>query len=406
MPVRSQRSSWILAPLCWLACGSALASALPACSREVLLGSIRVSPEPDASPDTGRDLASSPERVLYRGIQPLATAADPQAIQSADLDRDGRLDLVVTHGGAQLVRSYLGGGDGAFPRSYDTPCGDAVTSVAVADFNQDQRLDLAVMLATQGRLQVLAGRGDGTFTAARAYPTGSGPLLATDLNGDGRLDLAVATAGEVVILLGGPLGIGFEPLTPSRHPLPSAASALAAADLNRDRLPDLVVAMGGLPALRVLLNDGSGGFRASAPALVEPSSTLALVALDPASAPSAVVTGTANLSILSNRDGTLFQDLKLALFYPVGREPRRLTSADLDRDGRLDLLTASASEATLTVLFGTGAGDVQLPGATLRLAAPAAALAIADWNGDAVPDLAVVSSTPPELHLLIGLPQP
>lgn len=407
MPVRSQRTPWMLAPVCWFACWSAVAATLPACSREVLLGHISEPPELGPPPDPGADFGSSAERIHFRSTQPLATAADPQAIQGADLDRDGRIDLIVAHGAAKLVRSFLGGGDGTFPRFFDTPCGDPVSDLAVADFNQDQRLDLAVMLATQGRLQVFAGSGDGTFTAARAYATGSGPLLATDLNGDGHLDIAVATAGEVVILLSGSLGIGFEPLTPSRIPLPSAASALAAADLNRDGFPDLTIAMGALPALRVLINDGSGSFRVSSPMLVEPAQTVALVALSAGGAPSGVVTGATTLSLLSNRgDGTLFQDLKIGIRYPVGPDPRRLASADLDRDGNLDLLTASASEATLSVLFGTGAGDIQRIGSTLRIAAPAAALAIGDWNHDATPDIAVATTTPPELQILVGLLPP
>lgn len=405
MSVRSQHTPWRLASVCWFAAWSVFAAA-PACSREVLLGQIGETADLAARPDPRADLELSAERLHYRSTQPLATAADPRAIQGADLDRDGQLDLVVAHGAARLVRSFLGGGDGTFPRVYDTPCADVATAVAVADFNQDQRLDLAVMLGTPGRLQVLAGNGDGTFTAARDYSTGSGPLLAIDLNGDGRVDVAVATASEVVVLWSGALGVGFEPLTPSRHPIPSAATALAAGNLDRDGFPDLVVAMSPLPALHILSNNGSGGFRVRSPMLLEPSQTIALVALDGSGVPSGVVTGATTLSILNNRDGILVQDLKLAISYPVGRDPRFLASADLDRDGNFDLVTSSGSENTLSILFGSGAGDVQRLGATLRIAAPAAALALADWNKDTIPDVALVTATPPELHLLVGATQP
>ena len=126
----------------------------------------------------------------------------------------------------------------------------------------------------------------------------------------------------------------------------------------------------------------------------------------PTSSRAAVVTGATTLSILNNRDGILVQDLKLAISYPVGRDPRFLASADLDRDGNSDLVTSSGSENTLSILFGSGAGDVQRLGATLRIAAPAAALALADWNKDTIPDVALVTATPPELHLLIGATQP
>lgn len=311
----------------------------------------------------------------------------------------------MAHGQAKLVRSFLGSGDGSFPRFYDTPCSDAVTGLIVADFNADLRPDLAVILATQGLVQVFAGLGDGSFTAARTYATGSGPLLTADFNGDGRPDIAVATASEVVVLLSGPLGVGFEAVTPSRYPIPSAASALAARDLNRDQFPDLVIAMDGLAALHVLINDGHGGFRISSTELGEPSSTIALVDLDASGLPKGVVTGADTLSLLYNQGGRLFQDSKFTIRYPVGRNPHLLASADLDRDGHLDLLTGSADEPTLSVLYGSGTGDIGRVGAPLPIAAPATALTIGDWNQDAIPDVALVTPAPAQLHVLLGLGQ-
>lgn len=394
-----QVKPWALAPVLLLLGGAAL----PACEREVLLGYLSQSPGP---PDAAADSDAGSDPLQLRRAPPLALAPDPRAVRSADLNRDGQLDLLVAHGTAKQVRSFLGSGDGTFPRTVDTPCSDAVAGMVVADFNADQRPDLAILLGNQGVVQILAGRGDGSFTAARTYATGSGPLAAADLNGDGRPDLAVAAAGEVVVLLGGPLGVGFEPLTAVRYPIQGTAAALAAGDLNRDGFPELVVALGGLPALAILRSSGSGGFRVSSAALIEPSQTIALVALDSSLPPQGAVTGASTLTLLTNRDGLLSQDGKLAIRYPTGSDPRLLDSLDLDRDGHLDLLTASASEPTLSVLFGSGTGELRRPGATIRLAAPAAALSIGDWNHDTLADLAVVSATPPQLQVLLGGAQP
>ncbi|HRI48730.1 MAG TPA: VCBS repeat-containing protein [Pseudomonadota bacterium] len=399
MSLRCPAGPWVLA----FFYGLLGAVTLPACEREVLLGYL--SPTP-ASHDAGADSGPAGDPLRFRTALSLALELEPQAIASADLDRDGQPDLIVAHGAAKLIRAFLGSGDGTFPRVADTACGAATAGLVVADFNADQRPDLAVSLVGPGQVQVLAGRGDGTFTAARTYATGSGPLAAADLNGDGRPDLAIATASEVVILLSGPLGVGFEPLTPARYPIAGAASALAAGDLNRDRFIDLAVALGGLPQLAVLSNSGSGGFSLSSAALVEPSQTMALVALDGSGAPKGAVTGASTLTLLENQGGRLTQDLKLGFRYPVGPDPRLLQSADFDLDGHLDLLTASASEPTLSVLFGSGAGDLRHAAATVRLAAPAAALSIGDWNHDAVRDLAVVTVSPPQLHVMLGGEQP
>ena len=399
MVVRCPASSWVLA----LFCGLLGVATLPACEREVLLGYLTQPPAPlDAAADSG----PGGDPLSFRTAGPTALAPEPRAIRSADLDRDGQPDLIVAHGAAKLIRSFMGSGDGTFPRVIDTPCGDAATGLVVADFNADQRLDLAFILTSQGLVQVLAGRGDGTFTAARTYATGSGPLAAADLNGDGRPDLAVATASEVVVLLSGPPGVGFEPLPAARYPIPAAASALAASDLNGDHFPELAVALGSRPVLVVLSNNGSGGFSVSPVALAEPSQTVALVALDGRQAPKGAVTGASTLTLLENQGGRLSQDLKLVLRYPIGSDPHLLDSADFDLDGHLDLLTASASEPTLSVLLGRGSGDLRLLAATVRLAAPAAALSIGDWNHDAVLDLAVVTLSPAELHVLLGGAQP
>ena len=395
MSIRCPARPWVLA----IFSGLLGAVTLPACEREVLLGYLSQTP---ATRDAGADSGPGGDPLSFRAAGPLALAPEPQAMVSADLDRDGQLDLIVAHGSAKLVRTFLGSGDGTFPRAADTPCGDATAGLVVADFNADQRPDLAVILVSQGLVQVLAGRGDGTFTAARTYATGRGPLAAADLNGDGRSDLAVATASEVVVLLSGPLGVGFEPLTAARYPIPGAASALATGDLNRDHFTDLAVALGGLPALAVLRNNGSGGFSVSSTALVEPSQTVALVALDSSRAPKGAVTGASTLTLLENEGGRLSQDLKLVFRHPIGRDPQLLDSADFDLDGHLDLLAASASEPTLSFLLGSGTGDLRGPGATVRLAAPAAALSIGDWNRDAALDLAVVTGSPPQLHVLLG----
>lgn len=401
MSIRCPARPWRLA-CCYVLLGI---TALPACEREVLLGYLSQTPVPrDAGADSDSGSAGDPLR--FRAAAPLALAPEPQAIRTADLDRDGQPDLIVAHGAAKLIRTFLGSGDGTFPRVADTPCGDAAAGLVVADFNADQRPDLAIILASQGLVQVLAGRGDGTFTAARTYATGRGPLAAADLNGDGRPDLAIATASEVVVLLSGPLGVGFEPLTPARYPIAGAASALAASDLNLDHFIDLAVALGGLPTLAILSNNGSGGFGLSSAALVEPSQTLALVALDGSGLPKGAVTGASTLTLLENQGGRLSQDLKLVFRYPIGRDPQLLDSADFDLDGHLDLLTASATQSTLSILMGSGTGDLRRLGATVRLAAPAAALSIGDWNHDAVLDLAVVSSSPPQLHVMLGGEQP
>src|SRR5439155_1298688 len=113
---------------------------------------------------------------------------------------DGILDLAVTNAWSNDVSVLLGNGDGTFqaPRSFAV--GSSPLSAAVADINGDGRLDLAVAnygnpsVGDLGNVVVLLGNGDGTFQPALPFTVGTNPesVVVGDFNRDGKLDLAVA----------------------------------------------------------------------------------------------------------------------------------------------------------------------------------------------------------------------
>jgi hypothetical protein len=219
---------------------------------------------------------------------PRAIRVGPRMISVAvgDLNRDGKLDLVISShasGKPTTISVLLGNGNGTFqaPRSYSL--GNAASAyntapVVLADLNGDGRLD--VVTSWGPRIFVLLGRGDGTLGPAHSFSAGVAgnnavlSLALRDLNGDGRLDAVAGVlqgvnspGGFLSVLMGKGNGTFKAATTTSTGELQPWSVALT--DLNRDGKPDLLVAnyedgadYGNTPycAVDVSLGNGDGTF--------------------------------------------------------------------------------------------------------------------------------------------------
>jgi hypothetical protein len=92
---------------------------------------------------------------------PLGTT--PEAVKSADLNGDGKADLVVVNQGSNTVSVLLGNGNGTFQPKTDYATGTSPVDAALGDFNGDGKADLVVANRGSNSLSVLLGNGDGTF---------------------------------------------------------------------------------------------------------------------------------------------------------------------------------------------------------------------------------------------------
>jgi len=212
--------------------------------------------------------------VIYSSGGLVATS-----VAVADLDGDRKPDLVVANcavigsqdcSGGGSIGVFLGDGDGTFQpaTTYDSGGGNA-ESVAVADVNGDGKLDLVVANEGSSTVGVLLGNGDGTFQSAIVFgSSGNYPvsIAVADVNGDGKPDLVVANlcdincssvnGGVVGVLLGNGDGT-FQSAVPYSVGQ-GFLNSVAVADLNGDGIPDLAVANGGgyIGVIGVLLGKG------------------------------------------------------------------------------------------------------------------------------------------------------
>jgi hypothetical protein len=309
--------------------------------------------------------------------------AEPSKLAVGDFNADGKLDLAVANyggGGANNVSVLLGNGDGTFKPAVSYMTGPMPSSVAAADFNGDGKLDLAV--TNNGGLNgstvsVLLGKGDGTFNAAVNYPTHTTPVsvIAADFNRDGKPDLAVAdyNAGDLAIFLG--KGDGTFQAAVYYPAMPSALTgpeSVATADFNGDGKLDLAVATA---PVSVLLGNGDGTFQAAAsytagvfPHDIAIGDFDSDGKLDLAVAEPALPTREGNIvDILSGNGDGSFQ---APVSYTVGLGPVAVAAADLNHDGLLDLAVANIDSTNVSVLLNAGPPCANSPDITNVRASP------------------------------------
>ncbi len=328
-----------------------------------------------------------------------ATVMEPNAVATADFNGDGIPDLAVSNSnsGQVALTILLGNGDGTFTATAVSPTvGLYPDSIAVGDFNGDGIPDLAVSSVDDSKVTILLGKGDGTFTAAPALTLGSTPqsVAVGNFNGDGIADLAVVGANSVMIFLG--KGDGTFQQTAASPAAGSAPATVAVGDFNGDGIADLAVTNSlENGTVTILLGKGDGTFTAaSASPAVGPSPIGLVVAdfngdgiLDLAVADYDGYNDNAITILLGKGDGTF----QAPAYYGVyGDSFRSVAVGDFNGDGIADLAVGEFWTGTVAVFTGNGDGTFGA-GITASSNAPISSgyIASADFNGDGIPDLAV-----------------
>ena len=367
------------------------------------------------------------------------------AITTADFNGDGFQDIAIANTGSATVSIFLGTGTGKFSpaATASLPSTCPAAYLISGDFTGAASPDLLTVCALGG-IVVLPNMGAGTFgtplSTSLPGPGWVGNLLLgsihpaiADFNGDGHLDIAVptfdvsSTTAGWYLLLGKGNG-SFQ--APSPLPFSSFVPlSLAAGDFNGDGKPDLVAGVAdssGNTSLEFAAGNGDGTFQApTSVSLPTTVGSLILVAdvngdgnLDVVFAGSSLVTNV--LSLLST---SFLGESSITVLLGDGKggfqksfnatESSYMTGAalaDVTLDGKLDIIqtmiqgnftSGTTPTGAIEVRPGNGDGTFQNPITMGFLAATVPTdLAVADFNGDGRPDIAV--SALPAVGLSLG----
>jgi hypothetical protein len=296
---------------------------------------------------------------------PMKLAYSPGEIKLGDVNNDGMLDLGVTSSERDTVDIFLGNGSGRFNPAPGSPfLASASTELnthglQLADINRDGKLDIITTSNQLNTFATLFGDGRGGFSPGppTTFPAGEGRYSFGfgDLDGDGHLDAAIANGysddipepGRVVVMRGD--GKGAFKLLSETQTL-SGPRWLTLGDMNNDRRPDLVLSHN-TNQMSVLLNQGGGRFTPGSTYDLETDAFAVAVADINRDNRNDLVVATVNsvTVLLNGKSG----------FEPAPGSPFRagpgayhIGTGDVNRDGRPDVVASSFEGKAVTVLLG------------------------------------------------------
>ncbi len=364
--------------------------------------------------------------------QTFATGNFPTSVELADINADGRLDILASNINSSTVSlllntTTLGSTTVSFSAQQTFATGGSSRKVAVGDVNSDGKADILVANSSSNNTvsvllnQTTPGATTASFSSRQTFAVGSNAFFVTlgDLNGDGLLDVAIPneSANTVSVLLNqtvtGATTLSFA--EQQTFITGSSPRSVAIRDFNLDGRPDLVIGNRGSNTVSVLLNQtlpGATTARFASQQTFATGNTPSSVAATDFNGDGIVDLVVANdfgssLSVLLNTTPAISVNTNFAGEQTFATEtlPRSITLGDFNNDGRADLLIANRHSNTISVLL-----NQTIPGATPAFGAQQTfatqslptATAAADVNGDGRVDAIVANQGSDTLSVLLN----
>ena len=285
----------------------------------------------------------------------IATLTAPERMRVADIDRDGDLDLIVAT--ATSIETYRNNGLGAFNAWQSFAQTQSINDIAIGDVNDDAWPDLLAGYGVGVNLIVYLGDGAGELLAGEDFSVGVpfDSLAFADFNRDGNNEFAIVStsSGEVgIITYVNSTGIIGDLVDTITQP-----EAIRSADMNRDGYPDLVVLDANGDIWVYTFNPDSSDFNAAIG------------------------------SATNTASGTY--------------RPESMAIADVDNDGKLDVVLIEAGTVNIKTWYGDGSGGFSWVRST-AMSNASNALRLGDVNRDGKIDVIATNTGAGEAKPMIN----
>ncbi len=378
--------------------------------------------------------SSAPFRVIYTGGSIIVESLVEESIDFTtgtlalflaigDLDGDGKTDMVTANfnaGTISIFRNTATLGSitaSSFAAKADIATGTSPRSIAIGDLDGDGKLDLAVANFGSSTVSVLrntSSSGSISFAAKVDFTTGINPrgVNIGDFDGDGKPDLAIAHGGNpfMSVLRNNSSGgsISFQPKVDFALTGGQSSTFVNSSDLDGDGKLDIAVANYALNTISVFRNTATAGtINASSFAAKVDFTTgggpfsLTIGDLDGDSKPDLAVanySGNNDISVLRNTSSSGSISFTTKVDFAIGVSPIAVNIGDLDGDGKLDLISSNYSANKVSVLRNIAtSGSISTNSFAAKVDYFASTgprfVCVGDLDGDGKPDLAVTNET-------------